>query len=584
MNKPVCRVLAALAVTASTTLSLSAALDVAPGYHARTIYASAPGQLISSLEGAAAGVLIVDSSHVVSVSAEVASFSPDVPLVHVFPGSVPAGTDYSTLNLYGGKAFVGRGLSFSSPYPHALGVLHDGLYEEITTLDGLYDSATDADGLGIGLVANPGFAGSQLFRFQPTNNMLYSVGTMGGYSGGIAFEPAISGSLFYADQSLSRILRFSRSEVVAGGLTPADADVVVSNIGASYLSFDARNRLLAVTDYGNALRAYDPLTGRLQETVATDGIGGYGIGKVQGDVGKRRIALVFSDFGTYSSRIVLLQPYQVGLDYHGTRHAVPAVYNERQGKWRILGTDGTSVVERAFGGPGHKAVDGDFDGDRTADIATCNLRDGTYHFIRSSDQTYGTITPFTPSSGGTPAPGDFNADGLTDAGVLSGGTIRGQQNGLFPFSYSVPGGTSPRSMPACGDFDGDGQTDPCVYVPSSGQWSWYSVYRHTYITVPWGWHAAVPVPADYDGDGITDFAVYHPAAGRWYIQRSTDGQQSVHAFGSRLGAPVPGDFDGDGRADLSVYVELTGQWSIQGSTGITASFRLGGPGWKAVRP
>ncbi len=173
----------------------------------------------------------------------------------------------------------------------------------------------------------------------------------------------------------------------------------------------------------------------------------------------------------------------------------------------------------------------------------------------------GTTTSFNwGGTGDVPAPGDYDADGITDHTIYRNSTgewwIRFSSNGGWSvFRFGLPGDIA---VPA--DYDGGGKTDIAGWRPSDGIWYiWYSETQ-SFGAAQFGMNGDKPVPHDYDGDGKTDIAVFRPPTATWYFLRSSDlGYSAVH-WGLPTDIPVPADFDADGKADIAVYRD--GMWYI----------------------
>lgn len=186
------------------------------------------------------------------------------------------------------------------------------------------------------------------------------------------------------------------------------------------------------------------------------------------------------------------------------------------------------------------------------------------------------------------APGDFDADGLTDIALVGGvGWVS------VPIAFSRGGGTwdvrnvaiagfaswasEPEAVVHAGDFDGDGDSDLAMTGPSwwttipvarSLRDGSFAVTNHAVADFP-SWTSVSGVStlaADFDGDGCTDLAA---TGGSWWttipVARSgCNGTFTVHnntvadfpqraAQGAR---PIVGYFDLDRRADLALIGEL----------------------------
>lgn len=165
-------------------------------------------------------------------------------------------------------------------------------------------------------------------------------------------------------------------------------------------------------------------------------------------------------------------------------------------------------------------------------------------------------------------PGDFNADGATDLGVIR--PMASPSPSLWSASVSPAYSSTPSvtinhgtsgDLTAPGDYDGDGITDAAVFRPSNGNWIILSSYTGTTTTTQFGQSGDKPVAADYDGDNKTDIAVFRPGNGTWYLQQSRDGFAGAQ-FGTSGDKPVPSDYDNDGKADLAVYRPSDATWYL----------------------
>lgn len=121
---------------------------------------------------------------------------------------------------------------------------------------------------------------------------------------------------------------------------------------------------------------------------------------------------------------------------------------------------------------------------------------------------------------------------------------------------SAPVTRAAADIPVSGDFDGDGLSDAGAFTAVTGEWRlWLSSIRYgAAAPVTWGTQDDVPVPADYDGDGHTDLAVFRPSTGTWSIVASNYGTPSSLEiqWGQFSDIPMPFDYDHDGRADLAL--------------------------------
>lgn len=579
MQSVVRRLFVSLVASVSFSVAAPAALVVSPGYHHRVVYDTGPG--------AVSGGLSADNGQAVFFGVGTQIFAWPAPFTGavVSAGSIPPNTDISAVSATGSTIFVGSGVSYSPPYVHKFGRLDGGVYSNLFQLDGLFDSAVGPDG-SIFLSANPANAGEQLFRFDAGSNAPVAIGIIGGYSGGLTLDAA--GNLFYAEQNSGDIWRFSAADVAAGNLSPSQAQAVVSMPFAAYLANDGK-RLLATTQFGNEIDAYDLATGSFLETIATDDAFGYGVGKLAWNAASREIVMSYTDWGSYRSLIIALRKYTTDRDYTGAHHADAVVYDKATGRWRIrslFDSTTTSGVTKTTFRAGLTPVQGDFDGDGKTDLAAFNKNDGRWYIRLSSSGTEWII-----SWGGStyvPVPSDYDGDGKTDLAVFQPTTgnwfvRRSTDASIFTTNW---GGSKMTPVPA--DYDGDGKADFAVYQPTNGNWYIRQSSDGTLMSgapISTFWHKAVPVPGDYDGDGKADIAAYNYSTSEWQILLSSDGARGFEFFG-RAGTskPVPGDYDGDGKTDIAVYNESTGLWYFDGSRAGFTRFPFGGPGFKAVWP
>lgn len=566
---------------ASSPLLVHAGLTIPPGFHATVIHETPPGTL--------AGGLAVDSANGdIVFGAGTNLYRWKLPYTGAVEraATLPANVNVAALASIGGEVYAGLGKSYAFPFPHEVGQVTGGTYTKLFDLDGVYDFDSDLSG-NLYIVANPGGAGTQIQRYNGgTRDVL---GTIGGYSGGVAAEAGLG--LFYADPNLSRIAAYPAAALTPGGLVSGVASMLVGNVYGSYLSLGWENDLLAVLDFGNTLARYSLVDGARLETIATDPAFGYGIGKSVQSFYNGDIALIFSDFSTFNSRIVSLRRVKEPHDIAGAHRASFALHNARSGSWRFVDVRSNTLTEVNWGGTGREPVLAQFDRDTLADPAVRDPSTGRWD-LRRSNPASALPNPgylYLPAGrGAKPAAADYNGDGVVDPAVFV------SSNGSFWVSYSgqmpilqvlppaLPGARYATPVPS--DYDGDGHAETTVYQPWSGNWLTYDYRAQIVRKVAWGWAATEPVPADYDGDGRTDVAVYYARGGTWYILRSRDGNADIRQFGYGSCDPVPADYDGDLIADLAVYDERTGELFVMGSSIGFWRAAVGGPGWKAVRP
>ncbi len=121
-----------------------------------------------------------------------------------------------------------------------------------------------------------------------------------------------------------------------------------------------------------------------------------------------------------------------------------------------------------YGGAGHQAVTGDWNGDGIATIGV--FRGGTWNLDLDGD---GRLTsndaPISFGGEGIPVVGDWNGDGIDDLGVFADGvwTIDSNGNRDLDAVDRVFEMGSPGDRPVAGDWDGDGSDEPGIYSPAS---------------------------------------------------------------------------------------------------------------------
>ncbi|MCY7347395.1 MAG: carboxypeptidase regulatory-like domain-containing protein, partial [Pyrinomonadaceae bacterium] len=173
---------------------------------------------------------------------------------------------------------------------------------------------------------------------------------------------------------------------------------------------------------------------------------------------------------------------------------------------------------------------GDFDGDGKTDFSVFRSP-GTW-FIKpnGAGSAYGVNFGISGANGDKLQPVDYDGDGKTDIGVFrqSNGTwywIRSSDNALRSYQFGAV-----TDVPVAGDYTGDGKAELAVYRPSTGVWYILNKENGVMTAVQWGGDATdIPAIGDFDNDCKTDIAVRRttnaPATGdtQFFILQSAGG-------------------------------------------------------------
>ncbi len=174
----------------------------------------------------------------------------------------------------------------------------------------------------------------------------------------------------------------------------------------------------------------------------------------------------------------------VPADYDGDNRADIATYKPENGLWSIsyslLSSSNTATsLAQNWGWSASLPVPADYDGDSKDDLAVF-WPEGGYWYIRQSSKV-GTTNEVLMS--GAPiqwgwaevkaVPGDYDGDRRADVAVYHPATgnwyIRKSSNGQLLGGAPIQWGWSD-AIPAPGDYDKDGITDIAVYHPATGDW------------------------------------------------------------------------------------------------------------------
>ncbi len=265
------------------------------------------------------------------------------------------------------------------------------------------------------------------------------------------------------------------------------------------------------------------------------------------------------NFGT-AGDIPVASPYTyrklpVQGDYVGDGFAQFTVFRRTSpnATWFIGGVSGPNGTK--FGGPNDIPLQGDFNGNGTADLATYNSATSTWYI----QGLYPNGVQYGAANLDIPVPADYNGVGTTTIGVFRPTTgqwfVAGYGNALATF------GAGANNTPVPGNYDGTGKAEFAVFEPatSSHPTQWQIQGPNGLQTIVYGGASDVPVPGDYDGVGKTQLAVYRPSTQQWFIA----GHSAIQ-FGGPGDIPVPGDYDGVGHLELAIYRPSTNQLFIAG--------------------
>lgn len=281
----------ALAIAVFVSSNAFAGFTAANGYNTDIIYDS--GSTYSIVEGLAKeGQNLYFGSYTSINSLNVESKA--VTSVGTIPSN--AGIAYTAYN--NGNVYASYGTSYSSPFPYKAGYINStGNYVNQLNMDGIFDIAINSAGQAY-ILSNPGALGSQVYSYNWTTGAVSNVATLGGYSGGIAFDS--QNNLYFADQTSGDIVKFTSTQIASGNLTINDAQSVVSSIWASYLCFDGQDNLVATSGYAASSKVakYDISTG---SKIADLGYGSGALGKVLWD--NNTLYIVETDYNAWASTI-----------------------------------------------------------------------------------------------------------------------------------------------------------------------------------------------------------------------------------------------------------------------------------------
>jgi len=271
-------------------------VGVTPGYANRSIYETEP--FAFSFIG---GLDVKDNFAYFCVDTNVIKLNVTTESA-VSAGTLPSpNTGASYVRMRDGELHVAYAQNFAFPPSYRYGRLNNlGVFQDQGGLVGIYDAAVDStDNLYV--MASPTSDGSIIYRYEPATTSITAIVNVGGFSGGIAFDS--QDRLYVAEQNNGEIIRYTQEQLIAGGLTAADGEPIVS-AAASYICFDENDRLYAVTGFGNQLSMYDVDAGVKVREIAVDDASGFGIGWIGWDRTHHALLIVYSDFfNTWASSV-----------------------------------------------------------------------------------------------------------------------------------------------------------------------------------------------------------------------------------------------------------------------------------------
>jgi hypothetical protein len=213
-----------------------------------------------------------------------------------------------------------------------------------------------------------------------------------------------------------------------------------------------------------------------------------------------------------------------------------------------------------------------FGGDTDAFVAkigaTLNDTTGLYRLathaflLRNSNTSGGAdLTIVFGEDGDQPVAGDWDANGVTDAGVFRPTgefLLRLNEASTATMQFNVPR----EHLPLAGDFDGDGFDTIGVYATTADEPFFLLSNSHAEenavakpeIVFVFGKQGDLPIAGDWDGDGVDTVGVYRPSTSEFFLVNDFfGGAVTTFVFGVKGDLPIAGDWDGDGVDGVGVY-------------------------------
>ncbi|MEQ1907035.1 MAG: VCBS repeat-containing protein, partial [Pirellulaceae bacterium] len=246
-------------------------------------------------------------------------------------------------------------------------------------------------------------------------------------------------------------------------------------------------------------------------------------------------------------------------------------FRPAQGTWQWLrSSDNMPSPPLSFGQQGDVTIPGDYDGDGKTDVAIYRPLAGQWRILESSTGVIRQVNFGLASD--VPVPADYDGDGKVDPAVFRRNPNRWLVLRSGDAELTIRRAPFGRLQPIAGDYDGDGKADFVSFL--NGTWT-LQMASGAISTVQFGQTGDIPLAGDFDNDWKTDVAVFSPTTQTWRIQQSFAGLRVVQ-FGQAVDQPVPADYDGDGKTDISVYRSSTSTWEIlQSSSNTTRTVQFG---------
>jgi hypothetical protein len=187
-------------------------------------------------------------------------------------------------------------------------------------------------------------------------------------------------------------------------------------------------------------------------------------------------------------------------------------------------------------------------------------------------------------NGDLPVTGDWDANGVTDVGVLTTTgdfLLRIDEDTTATQQFFQP---APKNLPLAGDFDGDGFDTIGTYASTANEPLFLLANAHAEEAVVaeadilffFGKTGDLPIAGDWNGDGIDTVGVYRPSTSEFFLVNDfVSGEVTTFVFGTKGDLPIAGDWDGDGVDSVGVYRKSDSSMHLTNDFGVTEqSFRF----------